>query len=370
MVCDRALGVAITPAPGIQLLPPEKAAPGVFALVIPPVPGHGLDYDVRLVIQPLETTRDRNDARAAAAGVERIVRDYPSHLTLSRQAVRYGGAPGILVRGLPGTPRPAIVIVLVHAGAVYRITAPGVKLAPDQRQMLASLRFIPRAGAFPLANPPVPVGPRTRRNIPLLLRVIPDPVALQQPWTISLLGVHAGNWFSFILAPRSVKGVSRRLLGRYRASVAGVVSFRYLPFTNFSDLGQWIVTARSRTGQQVASATVTVAGLLLQPHSPRVAPGRAYPFRLYTHCGVNFSVDFDHSFWDLTDRTWADRPDGAGPHAGLGNPFQTGTMTLVDAMHARFDFVPLGPNTGLPSRTEHIHFTRHIGAKIVPGYCS
>jgi hypothetical protein len=369
-ICNHALGIAITPAPGVQLLPPGKEPSGVLALMIPPAPGHGLDYDVRLVIQPLETTRDRNDARAAAAGVETIVRAYPTHLTLSRETVRYGGAPGILVRGLPGAPGPAIVIVLAHAGAVYRITAPGARLALDQRRMLTSLRFIPRVGGFPLANPPATVGPRTRRTIPLLLRVIPDPVALRQPWTISLLGVHAGYWFSFILASRSVRTVSRRLMGRHRANAAGVVSFRYPPFTSFSDLGQWIVTARSHTGRQVASTTLTVADLLLQPHSPRVVPGRAYPFRLYTHCGVHFSVDFDHSFWDLTDRRWADRPDGTGPHAGLGNPFQPGTMTLIDAGHARFDFVSHGPNTGVPGRTEQMRFTRHTGAKIVPGYCS
>lgn len=369
MVCDRALGVAIRPAPGVQQVPTGKAATRLFALVIPPSPGHGLDYDVRLVVQPLETTRDRNDARAAAAGVAKIVSDYRTHLTLRRQTVRYGGAPGILVRGLPTSPGPATAIVLAHAGAVYRITAPGSGLAPDQRRMLASLRFIPRVGAFPLANPPVRVGPRTSRKIPLLLRVIPNRVALQQPWTVSLLGVHPGNWFSFALTRRLGKGTSRRLLGRYRANVAGVVSVRYPPFTNFSDLGQWIVTARTPTGRQLASASVTVAGIVLQAHSSRVVPRRAYSFRLYTHCGVNFSVDFDHSFWDLTDPKWSDRPDGTGPHKGLGDPFQPGMMTLVDAAHARFDFVPATFQPGTVAAPSSINFTRHVGPKIVPSFC-
>jgi hypothetical protein len=37
-------------------------------------------------------------------------------------------------------------------------------------------------------------------------------------------------------------------------------------------------------------------GLELNPRSARAQLGVAYPFQLYTHCGVDFSVDFDGSF--------------------------------------------------------------------------
>lgn len=370
-VCDPALGIAIRPQPGwLRLLPP-KVPPHVISLVTRPGGGSCCaDYNDRLHIGAWDLTHDRNAARAANAGANRLIDGFRARLTMTRTPVRYGGSPGVLIRGLPPTPAPALSIVLAHAGAVYLIIAPGIRLAPDQQAALASLHFIPRQGVFPLANPPVPAGPRTRRRIPTLLRVIPNPVALRQARTVSLLGVQAGRWYRFVLTPRSGTGVARRFMGQFRASVAGVVQFRSPPFTAFPDVGQWSVTARSHTGQQFPSATVTVAGLLLEPHSARARPGRAYPFRLYTHCGANFSVDFDHSFWDLTDRTWADRPAGTGPHEGLGDPFQPGTMTLVDATHARFDFVPLDPNTGLPGRTEQIHFTRHTGPKILLGYCS
>jgi hypothetical protein len=60
---------------------------------------------------------------------------------VTRVPVRYGGSPG----------------VLAHAGAVYKILAPGKNLAPDQRKALGSLRFIPRVGPFPPAVPPAPV---------------------------------------------------------------------------------------------------------------------------------------------------------------------------------------------------------------------
>jgi hypothetical protein len=108
----------------------------------------------------------------------------------------------------------------------------------------------------------------------------------------------------------------------------------------------------------------------LRARSGQVEQGKAYAFRLYTRCGANFSVDFDHSFWDLSDPNWADGPDGLGPHEGLGDPFQEGEITLVDATHARFDFTP---GTGIPGTIAvraAIHFTLHLGPKIVPGYCA
>lgn len=165
-VCDHALGVAISLQPGWLRLGPPQVPPHVIALVTRP--SNGLccaDYDDRLHIAAWGTTSDRNDARAANAGADRLISEFRARLKVTRTPVRYGGAPGVLLRGLPPTPGPAVDIVLAHAGAVYLIIAPGSLLTSDQRAALASLRFIPRQGPFPSANPAAPKGPPTHRTI-------------------------------------------------------------------------------------------------------------------------------------------------------------------------------------------------------------
>jgi hypothetical protein len=44
-------------------------------------------------------------------------------------------------------------------------------------------------------------------------------------------------------------------------------------------------------------------------------------------------------------------------------------MRLVDSMHARFDFTPATWAASAASAPASIHFTRHIGPKIVPSFC-
>ena len=151
---NSALGVALTLPPGWQEAAPGKFPPGELGLQIPASPGRP-DNDGRLAIASWGTTTDRDDARAAAAGMNRLLKGMKAPVT--RVPVRYGGAPGVLVRGLPIPPAGVTAIVLAHAGAVYKILAPGKNLAPDRRQALASLRFIPRVGPFPPAVPPAPV---------------------------------------------------------------------------------------------------------------------------------------------------------------------------------------------------------------------
>jgi hypothetical protein len=151
---NSALGVALTLPPRWQEAAPGKFPPGELGLQIPAPPGRP-DNDGRLDIASWGTTTDRDDARAAAAGMNRLLKGMKAPVT--RVPVRYGGAPGVLVRGLPIPPAGVTAIVLAHAGAVYKILAPGKNLAPDQRQALASLRFIPRVGPFPPAVPPPPV---------------------------------------------------------------------------------------------------------------------------------------------------------------------------------------------------------------------
>jgi hypothetical protein len=94
----------------------------------------------------------------------------------------------------------------------------------------------------------------------------------------------------------------------------------------------------------------TQTPIVIQAESPRVEPGRAYDFNLYTHCGVNFDVDFDGSLW-----TWL----GSGrPDRSVGDPSQRGTMTLTGPDEARFDY-PGGS----------LRFKRHQGPLTIPGPC-
>lgn len=165
--CDRVLGVALVPAPGWQQMPVGKLPPHTIGLFGPPV--IGLSYNVRLIIGSDGTTGEKNDVRAVGQAANALTRGY-SRLRmrppLVRVPVRYGGAPGVMILNLPGQPTLVIVIVLAHRGALYRIAAPGATLARDQRQALGSLRFIPRVGLFPPANPPAPRGRPSQRTIP------------------------------------------------------------------------------------------------------------------------------------------------------------------------------------------------------------
>jgi hypothetical protein len=68
------------------------------------------------------------------------------------------------------------------------------------------------------------------------------------------------------------------------------------------------------------------------PCAAGVERGVAYPYVLYTHCGI-LSASFDGRLW------LADPPltDGSGnPQPGWGNPAEEGTMTLVSADRAEF----------------------------------
>jgi hypothetical protein len=158
-VCDHALGVALILPSGWRPLPAGKLPAhtiGFFAL-----PVRAPSYNIRLIIASDGTTREHNDVRAATQAASAFARGY-SRLRmrppLVRVSVRYGGAPGVMILNLPGQPTPVTVIILAHRGALYRIVAPGATLARDQRQVLSGLRFIPRVGPFPPANPPAPKG--------------------------------------------------------------------------------------------------------------------------------------------------------------------------------------------------------------------
>ena len=99
-----------------------------------------------------------------------------------------------------------------------------------------------------------------------------------------------------------------------------------------------------------AEAVLREAALRPEPKSARVEQGRAYSFRLYTHCGVDFLTDFDGSFWDAIEKNYAPRT--------LDFQLQNGTMTLTDEHIARFDF-----------EGGSVLFARHVGQKVLTGFC-
>lgn len=94
-------------------------------------------------------------------------------------------------------------------------------------------------------------------------------------------------------------------------------------------------SGRMRTATPDPSGATASPGILSYPMSAKVIQGQAYIFSLYTHCGIDQYVDFDGSFWDAADSAY--RETGNAPQ-GVGNPGQSGIMTLLDADHARFEF--------------------------------
>jgi hypothetical protein len=167
-VCDHALGVAVTPPTNWRVLPAGKLPPHTIGLYALPVSGP--DYNVRLIVASDGTTHVTNDVRAATQAARAFTHGYDRlHMRppLVELPVRYGGAPGIMIRNLPGQPTLVVAILLAHHGALYGILAPGATMGPDQVRTLRSVRFIPRVGPFPPANPAAP------RNRGLGLSVAP-----------------------------------------------------------------------------------------------------------------------------------------------------------------------------------------------------
>ncbi|MGI8915055.1 MAG: hypothetical protein ACR2JY_14935 [Chloroflexota bacterium] len=154
VVVDTALGIALALPSGWQQSAPGKSPPHELGLIIPPANSAVTDSIIRLVIGSWGTTTDPDETRAAAAGMDRLLAGLGAlPRPITRLAVSYAGAPGVLVHGLPGGLSGATTaIILAHDGAAYKILAPGNALAPDQQQALDSLRFIPRVGHFPPAR--------------------------------------------------------------------------------------------------------------------------------------------------------------------------------------------------------------------------
>ncbi len=157
---NSALGVALTLPPGWEDYGITYFAPGGLFVANPAVQ-NSKGYPLGLGIIPAGTTPERDDARAAAMAVRRVLRDI--HFPVTRRPLTVGGAPAVLLAPMPGQ-GPTVYVVLAHHGALYTILAfknrDSDPLRPDQLQALASLRFIPRVGRFPTTAVPPP-------NVPL-----------------------------------------------------------------------------------------------------------------------------------------------------------------------------------------------------------
>ena len=75
-----------------------------------------------------------------------------------------------------------------------------------------------------------------------------------------------------------------------------------------------------------------------RPTSPDVAIGQERPFELYTHCGIDFRVDFDGSFWQSY---------GEGKTPAVDFNFEKGTMTLLSGEVAVFHFQSRGDEVAI-----------------------
>lgn len=107
----------------------------------------------------------------------------------------------------------------------------------------------------------------------------------------------------------------------------------------------------NRTVTPGPSGATANLGMLWYPTSAKVMQGQYYIFGIYTHCGLDQQVDFDGSFWDAAEpayREWGNAPPGIGDFG------QMGTMILLDADHARFEF-----------EGGSFDFIRHVGSKAI-----
>ena len=156
---NSALGVALTLPAGWQDYGFTLFAPGGLFVANPAVQ-NSKGYPLGIGIIPVGTTSERDDARAAAMAAQQAIRGL--HFTVARSPLTIGGAPAVLLAPMPGQ-GPTVEIVLAHHGVLYTILAfknrDDDPLRPDQRQALASLRFIARVGPFPRATVPPPNAP-------------------------------------------------------------------------------------------------------------------------------------------------------------------------------------------------------------------
>jgi len=387
-MCDSELGVALVVPGGWTQAPPGKRSPGSLAFWRSGP--QGVMGSPRLVITGIGVADPRYAAAAAQAAADALTQGLSANVSVGHVPTIIAGSPAVLLLGLPGA-ASGRHIVATHEGALYRITTfDGDDVAMDQRRALASIRFLPRrATPFPPAGPPQAL------------------IAALRDLCVEMRGVQAGGRGALGGAPRLAAAFTMATLrgndtissvvmgtklrphsavaltvcwsrgdlptyswyqkaGPLRADGAGNVTLRLgfsVPAGSFREWTVRVVVANARTGGVLAAYIrpgrsreqgPETGAYAYVPHTSHVAPGRAYPFTLFTHCGLRASlVDFDSSLWDVADAAWIG--SNGNPPPGIGNPFQKGAMTLLGSHRARFSF----------GRSQ-ISFVRHQGVKYLP----
>jgi hypothetical protein len=138
------------------------------------------------------------------------------------------------------------------------------------------------------------------------------------------------------------------------ADLTGINRTRAVSLVDNLDLEIRIQEVDSDATSEVVLRQVPVAGTVVQPGStltlfvpnPRLLPVGERRFRLLTHCGLSYPLEFDGHFWLPTDRTLRrtiNAPEGFASH----NYYDHGTIRRIDA-----DTVIYTSSTGVEVRYE------------------
>ena len=324
MVCDRALGIALTRPAGWTLPPAGHFPPS--SLVFWTARAGKPDATLHLVISPLGPAdrRDPGDPGAsAAAAADAETQGVLTPVTATATVV--AGVPAVLLQGTPGEPDFGQEILVAHDGLLYGIyTFDNARTAftPAQQQAVASLRFIPRTGPLlpagtpqplvaalqdpclalaqraPTAPPPARVSPRLRLIPAVSLAPGNDLVVVNVVGT----GLRPGERVTLTTCWNTG---DQATYTRYQvtalapATAAGKIETPialYVPSGTFAAWTVRAIAAETNTGRIVATATrmgrerPLAQGLQIEPHSSYVAVRRTYPGQSH----LNYSITMAH----------------------------------------------------------------------------
>ncbi len=157
MAVHQALGVELMSLPpGWSVIPGNAFYAGWLSFGKGPDPVDGL----RMSIQPIGLLATSTGPQALTTAVNALLRRDAGTTPVQRTQMTVDGLPAIALQGMPGP--PGLQIVVATNGAAYDLVLFGSDtLQPDQAQALGALRFIPRAGTLPSAEPPSGFVPTT-----------------------------------------------------------------------------------------------------------------------------------------------------------------------------------------------------------------
>jgi hypothetical protein len=157
-ICVPTLGIAVT-------LPTNwRATLTSYGLSVRPVANKQHAAAGHLLISLLGSTTRCTDRQIVSTVAGYWMHHSGPRLHITKQPMVVAGAPAMLITGLPGLGNFGVTLLVAHQGLLYGIYAfdsPRTVLTGGQRQVLAHLQFIPRAGRFP---------PQLDRSIPKALQ--------------------------------------------------------------------------------------------------------------------------------------------------------------------------------------------------------